>query len=110
MKKNPILTILFLIIAVIFMCIAFIPLAQLSELDTTWYVTMLSKVSIFRFMFFYMFLSINFLNVSVSLFLNNKIEKILSIKRVIIITIVVIIFLRILIGRLFPITFIMLIP
>jgi len=109
MKKIQ-LNILFLIIAVILMCIAFIPLAQLSELDTTWYVTMLSKVSIFRFMFFYMFLSINFLNVGVSLFLNNKIEKILSIKRVIIITIVVIIFLRILIGRLFPIRFILFFP
>jgi hypothetical protein len=110
MKKKTVLTILFLIIGVIFMCIAFIPLAHLSGLDTTWYVTMLSKVSIFRFMFFYMFLSINFLNVGLSLFLNNKIEKILSIKRVIIITIIVIIFLRILIGKLFPITFSMLIP
>ena len=107
MKKKPVLPILFLIIAVIYMCIAIIPLVHLSKLDTTSNVTESSKVSIFSYMFFYMFLSINFLNAGVSLFLNNKIEKILSITRIIFIAIIVFIFLCILETILFPIRFIL---
>ena len=102
MKKKTGQNILFLIIGVILMCIAFIPLVQLSGLNTTRYVTFPSRLSIYRYMFLYMFLSINFLNAGVSLFLNNKIEKILSIKRVIIIAINVLIFLYILMSIILP--------
>jgi len=102
MEKKTGLTILFLISGVILMCIALIPLVHLSGLNTTRYVTISSRISIYRYMFLYMFLSINFLNAGVSLFLNNKIEKILSIKRVIIIAINVLIFLYILMSIILP--------
>ena len=108
MKKKTGLNILFLIIGVILMCIAFIPLVQLSGLNTTRYVTIPSRISIYRYMFLYMFLSINFLNMGVSLFLDNKIEKILSIKRIIFITIIVIQFLYILMSIILPLAFIVL--
>jgi len=108
MKKKTGLNILFLISGVILMCIALIPLVQLSGLETTRYVTLLSRISIYRYMFLYMFLSINFLNAGVSLFLNNKIEKILSIKRVIIIAINVLIFLYILMSIILPLAYIIL--
>ena len=100
--KKTMQNILYLIIGVILMCIAIIPLVQLSGLETTRYVTLLSRISIYRYMFLYTFLSINFLNMGVSLFLNNKIEKILSIKRVIIIAINVLIFLYILMSIILP--------
>ena len=102
MIKKTVQNILFLIIGVILMCIAFIPLVHLSRLNTTRYVTISSRISIYRYMFLYVFLSINFLNAGVSLFLNNKIEKILSIKRVIIIAINVLIFLYILMSIILP--------
>jgi len=100
--KKTVLTISFLIIGVILMGIAFIPLVHLSMLETTRYVTFPSRMSIYRYMFLYTFLSINFLNMGVSLFLNNKIEKILSIKRIIFITIIVIKFLYILMSIILP--------
>ena len=102
MKKKTVQNTSFLIIGVILMYIAFIPLVKLSGLDTTRYVTISSRISIYRYMFLYMFLSIIFLNVGLSLFLNNKIEKILSIKRVIIIAINVLIFLYILMSIILP--------
>ena len=108
MKKKTVQNILFLIIGVILMCIAFIPLVQLSGLKYTGYVTIPSRISIYRYMFLYMFLSINFLNMGVSLFLDNKIEKILSIKRIILITIIVIQFLYILMSIILPLAFIIL--
>jgi len=108
MKKKTVQNILFLIIGVILMCIAIIPLVQLSGLNTTRYVTIPSRISIYRYMFLYMFLSINFLNMGVSLFLDNKIEKILSIKRIIFITIIVIQFLYILMSIILPLAFIVL--
>ena len=110
MKNKTGLNILFLISGVILMCIALIPLVQLFGLETTRYVTWLSRISIYRYMFLYMFLSINFLNVGVSLFLNNKIEKILSIKRIIFITIIVYIFLRILMNKILPLVFFIVVP
>jgi len=108
MIKKTVQNILFLIIGVILMSIAFIPLVQLSGLNTTGYVTIPSRISIYRYMFLYMFLSINFLNMGVSLFLDNKIEKILSIKRIIFITIIVIQFLYILMSIILPLAFIVL--
>ncbi len=110
MKKKTGLTILNLIIGVILMCIAFIPLVHLYGLNTTMYVTWLSRVSIYRYMFLYVFLGINLLNVGLSLFLNNKIEKILSIKRIIFITIIVYIFLRILMNTILPLVFVVVVP
>jgi len=108
--KKTVLHILYLIIGVILMCIALIPLVHLSGLETTRYVTWLSRISIYRYMFLYMFLSVNFLNAGVGLFLNNKIEKILSIKRIIFITIIVYIFLRILMNKILPLAFIIIVP
>ncbi len=108
MKKKTVQNILFLIIGVILMCIAIIPLVHIFGLENTRYVTIPSRISIYRYMFLYMFLSINFLNMGVSLFLDNKIEKILSIKRIILITIIVIQFLYILMSIILPLAYIIL--
>ena len=108
MIKKTVQNILFLIIGVILMCIAFIPLVQLSELNTIRYVTFPARISIYRYVFLYVFLSINFFNIGVSLFLDNKIEKILSIKRIIFITIIVIQFLYILMSIILPLAYIIL--
>ena len=102
MKKKTGLNILFLIIGVILMCIAFIPLVQLSEYNTPIYLTESSRVSIFRYMFLYMFLSINFLIPGLNLFLNNKIEKTFSVSRAIYIAIIVFLFILTLMTILFP--------
>ncbi len=95
--KKTVQNILFLIIGVIFMCIAIISLVYLyvNELNTTIYVLEL-------FIFIYMFLSINFLIPGLNLFLNNKIEKIFSIKRIIYIAIILSVFLHILMNIFFP--------
>jgi len=102
MKKNPILNILFLIIGVILMCIAIIPLVQLSGLNTPIYLTEASKISIFRYMFLYMFLSINIFIPGLNLFLNNKIKKKISVSRAIYIAIIVFLSIRTLFTILFP--------
>ena len=95
--KKTVQNILFLIIGVIFMCIAIISLVYLyvNELNTTIYVLEL-------FIFIYMLLSINFLIPGLNLFLNNKIEKIFSIKRIIYIAIILSVFLHILMNIFFP--------
>ena len=96
MKKTE-LNILYLIIGVILMCIAIIPLVQLYG-DTPIYLEEIPEASIFWYMFLCMFLSINFFNAGIGFFLNNGIEKTLSIRRVIYIAIIVFIFL----GIFFP--------
>ena len=85
--KKIVQNILLLIIGVIFMGIALIPLVYLSvnQLNTPIYRLEL-------FIFIYMFLSINFLIPGLNLFLNNKIEKIFSIKRTIYIAIILFVF------------------
>jgi hypothetical protein len=100
--KKTVLNILYLIIGVILMCIAIIPLVQLSGLNTPIYLKESSKISIFRYMFLYMFLSINFLIPGLNLFLNNKIKKIVSVSRTIYIAITVFLFIRTLFTILFP--------
>ena len=97
--KKTIQNILFLIIGVIFMCIAVIPLVYLFVNKLNTYV---ERFSVFRYLFLYMFLSINFLIPGLNLFLNNKIENIFSIKHVIWIAIILTIFLSILMAILFP--------
>ena len=102
MKKKKVQNILFLIIGVVLMCIAIIPLIQSSELNSPIYLTESSRVSIFRYMFLYMFLSIIFLIPGLNLFLNNKIEKIFSIKRIFYVAIILTVFLLILMNIIFP--------
>jgi len=89
--------ILFFIIGVIFMCIAIISLIYLYayKLDTTIYLFEL-------YIFINMFLSVNFLIPGLNLFLNNKIEKIFSIKRIIYVAIILTVFLLILMNIIFP--------
>jgi len=102
MKKKKVQNILFLIIGVVLMCIAIIPLIQSSELNSPIYLTESSRVSIFRYMFLYMFLSINFLIPGLNLFLNNKIEKTFSVSRAIYIAILVFLFILTLMTIFFP--------
>jgi len=102
MKKKTVQNILFLIIGVIFMCIAIIPLVQVSSLNTPIYLTEPSRISIFRYMFLYMFLSIIFLIPGLNLFLNNKIEKIFSVSRAIYIAIIVFLVILTLMTIFFP--------
>jgi len=101
MKKTE-LNILYLIIGVILMSIALILLVQLNgfifRINTPIYLKELPDASIFFFIFLNMFLSIIFFNAGVTFFLNDGIEKPLSIKRVIFIAIIVFIF----IGVFFP--------
>jgi len=102
MKKKTVQNISFLIIGVILMGIAIIPLVQLSGLNTPIFLKESSKISIFRYMFLYMFLSINFLIPGLNLFLNNKIKKIVSVSRTIYIAITVFLFIRALFTIFFP--------
>ena len=99
--KKTVLNILYLIIGVILMCIAIIPLVQLYG-DTPIYLTEASRISIFRYMFLYMFLSINLLIPGLNLFLNNKIKKIFSFSRAIYIAIIVFLFILTLMTIFFP--------
>ena len=93
MKKTAQI-ILFLVTGVIIMCIAvtipivhFYPIYQ--GISAYNYGIYLEKRRILKFyLFIYMFLSINFLILCSILFLNNKIEKIFSIKRIIYIAII----------------------
>ena len=98
--KKTVLNILYLIIGVILMCIAIIPLVQLYG-DTPIYLEEIPEASIFWYMFLCMFLSINFFNAGIGFFLNNGIEKTLSIRRVIYIAIIVFIFLWVFFPRLY---------
>ena len=102
MKKHTLQNILFLIIGVILMCIAIIPLFQSSGLNTPIYITELSRVSIFRYMFLYMFLSIISFYIGLGLFLKKKIENILSIYRTIFIAIILFLFILTLMTIHFP--------
>jgi hypothetical protein len=102
MKKKTVQNISFLIIGVILMCIAIIPLVQVSEYNTPIYLTEASRVSIFRYMFLYMFLSISLLIPGLNLFLNNKIERIFSFSRAIYIAIIVFLFILTLMTIFFP--------
>ena len=100
--------ILFLISGIVYMCITITPLVY-------FYAAFHGKVgfdySNFQrntrfflelFTFLYMFLSINFLILGLNLFLNNKIEKVFSIKRIFYILIIMWAFLYILMTLLFP--------
>lgn len=106
--KKTVQNILFLIIGVIYMCIAVIPLVYFyaiyqGDFDYHNYQILVKKIFSFQlFIFIYMFLSINFLILGLNLFLNNKIEKIFSIKRIIYIAIILYLFLSILMTHLFP--------
>ena len=102
MKKKTVQNILFLIIGVVLMCIALIPLVQVSSLNPPIYLTEASRISIFRYMFLYMFLSINLLIPGLNLFLNNKIERIFSFSRAIYIAIIVFLFILTLMTIFFP--------
>jgi len=107
MKKTG-QNILFFSSGIIFMCIAITPLVYfytafhgkvgldyLNFQRNTIYVLEL-------FTFIYMFLSINFLIPGLNLFLNNKIEKVFSIKRIFYVLIIMGVFLYILMAILFP--------
>jgi len=96
--KKTVLHILYLIVGVILMYIAFIPMVLLSKLNTPIWVEELSTSSLFGHMFFYMFLSVISFYIGLSLILNKKIEKILSIYRIIFIAIIVFL----LVGTLMP--------
>jgi len=96
--KKTVLHILYLIVGVILMYIAFIPRVLLSKLNTPIWVKELSTSSLFGHMFFYMFLSVISFYIGLSLILNKKIEKILSINRIICIAIIVFL----LVGTLMP--------
>ena len=107
MKKKG-QNILFLISGIIFMCFAITPLVY-------FYVAFHGKVGfdyfnfqrnirffLELFTFTYMFLSINFLILGLNLFLNNKIEKLFSIKRIFYVLIITGVFWYILMTILFP--------
>ena len=101
--KNKIQNILFFIIGVIFMGIAIISLIYLYayKLDTTIYLD--TAIYLFElYIFINMFLSVNFLIPGLNLFLNNKIEKIFSIKRIFYVAIILTVFLLILMNIIFP--------
>ena len=101
MKKKG-QNILFLISGIIFMCIAITPLVYFSAAYH-------GKVGFdyrnfqrnTRF-FLDLFLSINFLILGLNLFLNNKIEKLFSIKRIFYVLIITGVFWYILMTILFP--------
>jgi len=106
--KKTVQNILFLIIGIIFMCIAITPLVYFYDafhgkvgFD---YLYFQRNIIFFLelFTFIYIFLSINFLILGLNLFLNNKIEKIFSIKRIFYVLIIVGVFWRILMRILFP--------
>jgi len=84
------------------MCIAIIPLVQVSSLNTPIYLTEPSRISIFRYMFLYMFLSISLLIPGLNLFLNNKIKKIFSVSRAIYNAIIVFLVILTLMTIFFP--------
>ncbi len=107
MKKTT-QNILFLISGIIYMCIAITPLVYFSAAyhgkvgfdyrnfhrNTRFFLDL--------FTFIYMFLSINFLILGLNLFLNNKIEKLFSIKRIFYVLIITGVFWYILMTILFP--------
>ena len=107
MKKTA-QNILFLISGIIFMCIAITPLVYFyaafhGEVGFD-YLYFERNIIFFLelFAFIYMFLSINFLILGLKLFLNNKIEKIFSIKRIFYILIIMGVFWPGLMRILFP--------
>jgi len=107
MKKKG-QNILFLISGIIFMYIGITPLVYFyaafhGEVGFD-YFNFQRNIRFFLelFTFTYMFLSINFLILGLNLFLNNKIEKVFSIKRIFYVLIITGVFLDILMTLLFP--------
>lgn len=106
MKKTT-QNILFLISGIIFMCIAITPLvyfyaAFLGKVGFDYLYFQRNIIFLELFTFIYMFLSVNFLILGLNLFLNNKIEKIFSIKRIFYVLIIMGVFWYILMTILFP--------
>ena len=100
--------ILFLISGIVFMCIAITPLvyfyAAFHGKVGFDYINFERNIIYFLelFTFIYMFLSVNFLILGLKLFLNNKIEKIFSIKRIFYVLIIMWVFWPGLMRILFP--------
>jgi len=106
--KKTVQNILLLIIGIIYMCIAITPLvyfyAAFHGKVGFDYLNFQRNVRFFLelFTFIYMFLSINFLILGLNLFLNNKIEKVFSIKRIFYVLIIIGVFWHGLMTILFP--------
>ena len=102
--KKTVQNILFLIIGIIFMCIAITPLVYFyaafhGKVGFDYLNFQRNTIFLELFIFIYMFLSINFLILG---FLNNKIEKMFSIKRIFYVLIITVVIWYILMRILFP--------
>ena len=105
--KKTVQNILFLIIGIIFMCIAITPIINFyavfhGKVSFDYLNFQRNTIFLELFTFTYMFLSINFLILGLNLFLNNKIEKLFSIKRIFYVLIIAGVFWYILMTILFP--------